>query len=160
MSSATSNKHFKKKVTEYSKSKNISDIRDNDRMEETSRKILLAGQSKSDDEEETSRVLSHEEKRKIISDINRLSQKMLSGLIELISDLQGNLITDNQDAATIDFERMSPFHLREISKYVSSCVKRLPRPKQIQNIPVTDPNAVLKDEKIELKKKGIFLVFY
>ncbi|MES1904771.1 MAG: Bromodomain-containing protein 2, partial [Paramarteilia canceri] len=145
------NKHFKAKLQNYSKARTIAPIKEMDTLEQTSRDIMLAGVSKSDDEEESYRVLTSEEKRKLSHDINRLSQKMLGELTTIISECEdvttinegedkngteeGNSVGSQQ--LVLDYDKMKPSTLRTVLRFVQSCVKRLPRPKQIQNIPVT-----------------------
>ncbi|MEN2499917.1 MAG: transcription initiation at TATA-containing promoter protein, partial [Marteilia pararefringens] len=135
--STESNKYFKEKFKNYTKSKGIMPIRELDQMEQTSRSILLAGASKSDDEEESSRRLTAEEKRKLSHDINRLSQKMLAELIDIIAKHEG-LNPEAEKELTLDYDKMKPATLRTVQRFVQSCIKRLPRLKQIQNIPVTN----------------------
>lgn len=150
------NKNVMNKMNKYYKSRPNAPIKEMDKLEQTSRSIMLAGTSKSDDEEESFRTLSPEEKRKLNHDINRLPQKMLGQLIEKIATSEGVDVADRSEFV-IDYEKMKPMTLRKVAQFVAGCVKRLPRQKQIQGIPVTDPNHPNYSSLLIKQEQSIFI---
>ncbi|XP_022530155.2 bromodomain-containing protein 3-like isoform X1 [Astyanax mexicanus] len=68
--------------------------------------------------------MSLEEKRQLSLDINRLPGNKLGRVVHIIQLREPTLKNSNPDEIEIDFEALKPSTLRELERYVSSCLKR------------------------------------
>ncbi|KAM8880313.1 bromodomain-containing protein 4-like isoform 2-T3 [Spinachia spinachia] len=70
------------------------------------------------------RPMSYEEKRQLSLDINKLPGDKLGRVVHIIQTREPSLKNSNPDEIEIDFETLKPSTLRELEKYVCSCLKR------------------------------------
>ncbi|XP_037328574.2 bromodomain-containing protein 4-like isoform X3 [Pungitius pungitius] len=70
------------------------------------------------------RPMSYEEKRQLSLDINKLPGDKLGRVVHIIQTREPSLKNSNPDEIEIDFETLKPSTLRELEKYVSSCLKK------------------------------------
>ncbi|XP_051940170.1 bromodomain-containing protein 4-like isoform X2 [Hippocampus zosterae] len=68
--------------------------------------------------------MSYEEKRQLSLDINKLPGDKLGRVVHIIQTREPSMKNSNPDEIEIDFETLKPSTLRELEKYVSSCLKR------------------------------------
>lgn len=71
-----------------------------------------------------SKPMSYEEKRQLSLDINKLPGDKLGRVVHIIQTREPSLKNSNPDEIEIDFETLKPSTLRELEKYVSSCLKK------------------------------------
>ncbi|XP_066516437.1 bromodomain-containing protein 3-like [Hoplias malabaricus] len=74
--------------------------------------------------EPSDRPMTLEEKRQLSLDINRLPSSKLGRVVHIIQTREPALKNSNPDEIEIDFEKLKPTTLRELGKYVSTCLKR------------------------------------
>ncbi|XP_028829286.1 bromodomain-containing protein 3a isoform X2 [Denticeps clupeoides] len=77
----------------------------------------------SDDEEECL-PMTYDEKRQLSLDINRLPGEKLGRVVHIIQSREPSLRDSNPDEIEIDFETLKPSTLRELEKYVKSCLQK------------------------------------
>lgn len=68
--------------------------------------------------------MSYEEKRQLSLDINKLPGDKLGRVVNIIQTREPSLKNSNPDEIEIDFETLKPSTLRELEKYVSSCLRK------------------------------------
>ncbi|EDO31846.1 predicted protein, partial [Nematostella vectensis] len=76
------------------------------------------------DEEETAKAMTYDEKRQLSLDINRLPGPKLGRVVHIIQSREKQLRDSNPDEIEIDFETLAPSTLRELEKYVQSCLRK------------------------------------
>ena len=76
------------------------------------------------DEEDTAQPMSYDEKRQLSLDINKLPGDKIGRVVHIIQSREPSLGETNPDEIAIDFETLKPSTLRELEKYVSSCLKK------------------------------------
>nr|XP_046228147.1 bromodomain-containing protein 4-like isoform X2 [Scatophagus argus] len=74
--------------------------------------------------------MSYEEKRQLSLDINKLPGDKLGRVVHIIQTREPSLKNSNPDEIEIDFETLKPSTLRELEKYVSSCLKKKKKPSE------------------------------
>ncbi|KAM9810330.1 bromodomain-containing protein 3-like isoform 1-T1 [Neosynchiropus ocellatus] len=80
-----------------------------------------------DDGEESSLPMSYDEKRQLSLDINRLPGEKLGRVVHIIQSREPSLRDSNPDEIEIDFETLKPSTLRELERYVKSCLQKKQR---------------------------------
>ncbi|KAJ8251351.1 hypothetical protein GJAV_G00220420 [Gymnothorax javanicus] len=87
-----------------------------------------------------SKPMSYEEKRQLSLDINKLPGDKLGRVVHIIQSREPSLKNSNPDEIEIDFETLKPSTLRELERYVSSCLRKKKKPaaaeKAIEAVPV------------------------
>merc|ERR1719319_1575542 len=76
------------------------------------------------DEEDTAIPMSYDEKRQLSLDINKLPGDKIGRVVHIIQSREPSLRETNPDEIEIDFETLKPSTLRELEKYVSTCLKK------------------------------------
>lgn len=71
--------------------------------------------------------MSYDEKRQLSLDINRLPGEKLGRVVHIIQSREPSLRDSNPDEIEIDFETLKPSTLRELERYVSSCLRKKKR---------------------------------
>ncbi|KAM9793067.1 bromodomain-containing protein 4-like [Neosynchiropus ocellatus] len=79
---------------------------------------------------EKGKPMSYEEKRQLSLDINKLPGDKLGRVVHIIQTREPSLKNSNPDEIEIDFETLKPSTLRELEKYVSSCLKKKKKPSE------------------------------
>lgn len=77
--------------------------------------------------------MSYEEKRQLSLDINKLPGDKLGRVVHIIQTREPSLKSSNPDEIEIDFETLKPSTLRELEKYVSSCLKKKKKPSGLKH---------------------------
>ena len=80
----------------------------------------------SEEEEETS-PMSYDEKRQLSLDINKLPGEKLGRVVHIIQAREPSLRDTNPEEIEIDFETLKPSTLRELERYVMTCLRKKPR---------------------------------
>ncbi|KAM9472793.1 bromodomain-containing protein 4-like isoform 5-T5 [Salvelinus alpinus] len=73
---------------------------------------------------EKGKPMSYEEKRQLSLDINKLPGDKLGRVVHIIQSREPSLKNSNPDEIEIDFETLKPSTLRELERYVSSCLRK------------------------------------
>ncbi|KAM3911137.1 bromodomain-containing protein 2 isoform 1-T1 [Leptodactylus fuscus] len=89
------------------------------------------------EEEEESKPMTYDEKRQLSLDINKLPGEKLGRVVHIIQSREPSLRDSNPEEIEIDFETLKPSTLRELERYVMSCLRKKPRK------PYTPPNSIL-----------------
>uniref|UniRef100_A0A3Q4HVR3 Bromodomain containing 2a n=1 Tax=Neolamprologus brichardi TaxID=32507 RepID=A0A3Q4HVR3_NEOBR len=101
----------------------------------------------SDEEEETA-PMSYDEKRQLSLDINKLPGEKLGRVVYIIQSREPSLRDTNPEEIEIDFETLKPSTLRELERYVMTCLRKKPRK------PYTSKNSAGKSrEELALEKQ-------
>ena len=80
------------------------------------------------DEEDEAKPMTYDEKRKLSLDINKLPGDKIGRVVNIIQNREPSLRETNPDEIEIDFETLKPSTLRELEKYVESCLKKSGKP--------------------------------
>ncbi|XP_076701248.2 bromodomain-containing protein 3 isoform X2 [Callospermophilus lateralis] len=86
-----------------------------------------ASASYDSEEEEEGLPMSYDEKRQLSLDINRLPGEKLGRVVHIIQSREPSLRDSNPDEIEIDFETLKPTTLRELERYVKSCLQKKQR---------------------------------
>lgn len=76
------------------------------------------------EEEDKCKPMSYEEKRQLSLDINKLPGEKLGRVVHIIQSREPSLKNSNPDEIEIDFETLKPSTLRELERYVTSCLRK------------------------------------
>ncbi|XP_032088735.1 bromodomain-containing protein 3 isoform X2 [Thamnophis elegans] len=79
------------------------------------------------EEEEEGIPMTYDEKRQLSLDINRLPGEKLGRVVHIIQSREPSLRDSNPDEIEIDFETLKPTTLRELERYVKSCLQKKQR---------------------------------
>ncbi|XP_035253449.1 bromodomain-containing protein 4 isoform X4 [Anguilla anguilla] len=89
--------------------------------------------------------MSYEEKRQLSLDINKLPGDKLGRVVHIIQSREPSLKNSNPDEIEIDFETLKPSTLRELERYVSSCLRKKKKPaaaeKAMETVTITKMKA-------------------
>ena len=108
------------------------------------------------DEEDTAQPMSYDEKRQLSLDINKLPGDKIGRVVHIIQSREPSLRETNPDEIEIDFETLKPSTLRELEKYVSTCLKKsgkLVNRKLVDETSKTPAKEQLTAKEKELKKR-------
>merc|ERR1719347_129755 len=109
------------------------------------KKTPKAGVIESDDEMKTT-PMTYDEKRQLSLDINKLPGDKLGKVVQIIQHREPSLKDSNPDEIEIDFETLKPSTLRELEKYVMTCLRKKPPKRQPSG---KDQNTQKKKEELE-----------
>lgn len=102
-------------------------VRPSSRQPKKGGKASGGGSANGDDGEESSLPMSYDEKRQLSLDINRLPGEKLGRVVHIIQSREPSLRDSNPDEIEIDFETLKPSTLRELERYVKSCLQKKQR---------------------------------
>lgn len=71
--------------------------------------------------------MTYDEKRQLSLDINKLPGEKLGRVVHIIQSREPSLRDSNPEEIEIDFETLKPSTLRELERYVLSCLRKKPR---------------------------------
>lgn len=86
--------------------------------------VLLACKS---EDEDGAKPMNYDEKRQLSLDINKLPGDKLGKVVHIIQLREPSLRNSNPDEIEIDFETLKASTLRELEKYVATCLRKRPR---------------------------------
>ncbi|GAB0192979.1 bromodomain testis-specific protein [Grus japonensis] len=119
-------KHKKKSKTKLSL---------NIQSKKTMQQILLAHKS---EDEDGAKPMNYDEKRQLSLDINKLPGDKLGKVVHIIQSREPSLRNSNPDEIEIDFETLKTSTLRELEKYVATCLRNRPRKQRVENTTESD----------------------
>ncbi|XP_036382188.1 bromodomain-containing protein 3-like [Megalops cyprinoides] len=98
---------------------------------------------------EDSLPMTYDEKRQLSLDINRLPGEKLGRVVHIIQSREPSLRDSNPDEIEIDFETLKPSTLRELERYVKSCLQK----KQRKPLQSTGKKSAQSKEELAQEKK-------
>ncbi|KAK1339800.1 hypothetical protein QTO34_018357 [Cnephaeus nilssonii] len=78
------------------------------------------------EDEDNAKPMSHDEKRRLSLDINKLPGDKLGKVVHIIHSREPSLRNSNHEEIEIDFETLKTTTLRELEKYVAACLRKRP----------------------------------
>nr|XP_006123812.1 bromodomain-containing protein 3 isoform X2 [Pelodiscus sinensis] len=108
------------------------------------------------EEEEEGLPMTYDEKRQLSLDINRLPGEKLGRVVHIIQSREPSLRDSNPDEIEIDFETLKPTTLRELERYVKSCLQkkqRKPFSASGKKQAVKSKEELAQEKKKELEKR-------
>ncbi|XP_025893668.1 bromodomain testis-specific protein isoform X2 [Nothoprocta perdicaria] len=115
----------------------------------TMQHVLLAHKS---EDEDGAKPMNYDEKRQLSLDINKLPGDKLGKVVRIIQSREPALRNSNPDEIEIDFETLKASTLRELEKYVATCLRK--RPKKQRARKTTKSKEQLNfEKKQELEKR-------
>ncbi|XP_070615019.1 bromodomain-containing protein 3 isoform X3 [Erythrolamprus reginae] len=108
------------------------------------------------EEEEEGLPMTYDEKRQLSLDINRLPGEKLGRVVHIIQSREPSLRDSNPDEIEIDFETLKPTTLRELERYVKSCLQkkqRKPFSASGKKQAVKSKEEMAQEKKKELEKR-------
>uniref|UniRef100_A0A8C0U5P8 Bromodomain testis-specific protein n=1 Tax=Cyanistes caeruleus TaxID=156563 RepID=A0A8C0U5P8_CYACU len=113
----------KKKNLKYIK-KSKKNLSLNIQSKKTMQQVLLAHKS---EDEDGAKPMNYDEKRQLSLDINKLPGDKLGKVVDIIQSREPALRNSNPDEIEIDFETLNASTLRELEKYVATCLRKKQR---------------------------------
>ncbi|KAL4629590.1 bromodomain-containing protein 2 isoform X1 [Arapaima gigas] len=101
------------------------------------------------EEEEECRPMTYDEKRQLSLDINKLPGEKLGRVVHIIQSREPSLRDSNPEEIEIDFETLKPSTLRELERYVMTCLRKKPRKPYVMK----KPSSGKSREELALEKK-------
>uniref|UniRef100_A0A8C9NGD8 Bromodomain testis-specific protein n=1 Tax=Serinus canaria TaxID=9135 RepID=A0A8C9NGD8_SERCA len=129
-------------------------------MKKSKRKLSLNIQSKKtmqqvlahkSEDEDGAKPMNYDEKRQLSLDINKLPGDKLGKVVHIIQSREPALRNSNPDEIEIDFETLNASTLRELEKYVATCLRKKQR-MQAKN-PTKSKEELNFERKQELEKR-------
>ncbi|XP_068687592.1 bromodomain-containing protein 3-like isoform X1 [Montipora foliosa] len=110
-----------------------------------------------DEEEDTARPMTYDEKRQLSLDINKLPGDKLGRVVNIIQSREPGLRDSNPDEIEIDFETLKPSTLRELEKYVQQCLRKKVKPqtKKAKNAEEREMEQAKKKEELERRLQDV-----
>ncbi|XP_053806111.1 bromodomain testis-specific protein isoform X1 [Vidua chalybeata] len=113
----------------------------------TMQQVLLAHKS----DEDGAKPMNYDEKRQLSLDINKLPGDKLGKVVHIIQSREPALRNSNPDEIEIDFETLNASTLRELERYVATCLRKKQR-KQAK-YPTKSKEELNFERKQELEKR-------
>ncbi|OWK64369.1 Bromodomain testis-specific protein [Lonchura striata] len=114
----------------------------------TMQQVLLAHKS---EDENGAKPMNYDEKRQLSLDINKLPGDKLGKVVHIIQSREPALRNSNPDEIEIDFETLNASTLRELERYVATCLRKTQR-KQAKN-PTKSKEELDFERKQDLEKR-------
>ncbi|XP_022084196.1 bromodomain-containing protein 4-like [Acanthaster planci] len=106
------------------------------------------------EDEDMAKPMSYDEKRQLSLDINKLPGDKLGRVVHIIQSREPALKDSNPDEIEIDFENLKSSTLRELERYVMSCLRKKPRkPYASKKAQGKSKEEAVKEKKQELEKR-------
>ncbi|KFP17486.1 Bromodomain testis-specific protein [Egretta garzetta] len=120
----------------------------NIQSKKTMQQVLLAHKS---EDEDGAKPMNYDEKRQLSLDINKLPGDKLGKVVHIIQSREPSLRNSNPDEIEIDFETLKASTLRELEKYVATCLRK--RPRKLAKKPPKSKEQLNSERKQELEKR-------
>ncbi|CAN8217573.1 unnamed protein product [Coccothraustes coccothraustes] len=120
----------------------------NIQSKKTMQQVLLAHKS---EDEDGAKPMNYDEKRQLSLDINKLPGDKLGKVVHIIQSREPALRNSNPDEIEIDFETLNASTLRELERYVATCLRKKQR-MQAKN-PTKSKEELNFERKQELEKR-------
>ncbi|TRZ21753.1 hypothetical protein HGM15179_005320 [Zosterops borbonicus] len=137
----------KKKNLKYMK-KSKKKLSLNIQSKKTMQQAVLAQKS---EDEDGAKPMNYDEKRQLSLDINKLPGDKLGKVVHIIQSREPALRNSNPDEIEIDFETLNASTLRELEKYVATCLRKK-QSKQAKK-PTKSKEELNFERKQELEKR-------
>ncbi|XP_077189145.1 bromodomain testis-specific protein isoform X2 [Paroedura picta] len=85
------------------------------------------------EDEDNAKPMNYDEKRQLSLDINKLPGEKLGRVVYIIQSREPSLQHTNPDEIEIDFENLKASTLRELEKYVMTCLRKRPKKHSAEN---------------------------
>ncbi|NWH43402.1 BRDT protein, partial [Fregata magnificens] len=121
----------------------------NIQSKKTMQQVLSAHKS---EDEDGAKPMNYDEKRQLSLDINKLPGDKLGKVVYIIQTREPSLRNSNPDEIEIDFETLKASTLRELEKYVATCLRKRPRKQQAKK-PTKSKEQLNSERKQELEKR-------
>ncbi|NXE20756.1 BRDT protein, partial [Ardeotis kori] len=138
---------IQKKNLKHKKSKKKLSL--NIQSKKTMQQVFLACKS---EDEDGAKPMNYDEKRQLSLDINKLPGDKLGKVVHIIQSREPSLRNSNPDEIEIDFETLKASTLRELKKYVATCLRKRPR-KQRAKKTAKSKEQLNSERKQELEKR-------
>ncbi|XP_027746517.1 bromodomain testis-specific protein isoform X3 [Empidonax traillii] len=102
----------------------------NIQSKKTMQQVLLPHKS---EDEDAAKPMNYDEKRQLSLDINKLPGDKLGKVVHIIQSREPALRNSNPDEIEIDFETLNASTLRELEKYVATCLRKRQRKQRVEN---------------------------
>ncbi|NXB51962.1 BRDT protein, partial [Leucopsar rothschildi] len=120
----------------------------NIQSKKTVQQVVLAHKS---EDEDGAKPMNYDEKRQLSLDINKLPGDKLGKVVHIIQSREPALRNSNPDEIEIDFETLNASTLRELEKYVATCLRKK-QSKQAKK-PTKSKEELNFERKQELEKR-------
>ncbi|XP_064004061.1 bromodomain testis-specific protein isoform X2 [Pogoniulus pusillus] len=120
---------IQKKKNLKQKKKSKKDLSLNTQSKKSMQQVLLPPKS---DDEDGAKPMNYDEKRQLSLDINKLPGDKLAKVVHIIQSGEPSLRNSDPDEMEIDFETLKSSTLRELQKYVATCLRKRPRKQQAE----------------------------
>ncbi|NXC27230.1 BRDT protein, partial [Campylorhamphus procurvoides] len=137
----------KKNLKQKKKSKKKHSL--NTQSKKTMQQVLLAHKS---EDEDGAKPMNYDEKRQLSLDINKLPGDKLGKVVHIIQSREPALRNSNPDEIEIDFETLNASTLRELEKYVATCLRKRQKKQRAKN-PTKSKEQLNSERKQELEKR-------
>ncbi|NWR92231.1 BRDT protein, partial [Furnarius figulus] len=137
----------KKNLKQKKKSKKKHSL--NTQSKKTMQQVLLAHKS---EDEDGAKPMNYDEKRQLSLDINKLPGDKLGKVVHIIQSREPALRNSNPDEIEIDFETLNASTLRELEKYVATCLRKRQKKQRAKN-PAKSKEQLNSERKQELEKR-------
>ncbi|NXK31916.1 BRDT protein, partial [Piprites chloris] len=121
----------------------------NTQSKKAMQQVLLAHKS---EEEDAAKPMNYDEKRQLSLDINKLPGDKLGKVVHIIQSREPALRNSNPDEIEIDFETLNASTLRELEKYVATCLRKRQRKQQAKRL-TKSKEQLNSERKQELEKR-------
>ncbi|XP_067894142.1 bromodomain-containing protein 3-like [Heterodontus francisci] len=106
-----------------------------------------------DSEDDDAKPMSYDEKRQLSLDINKLPGDKLGRVVHLIQSREPSLRDSNPDEIEIDFETLKPSTLRDLERYVMTCLRKKQRKPCFKKASGKSKEEIQLEKKLELEKR-------
>ncbi|NWV86451.1 BRDT protein, partial [Dasyornis broadbenti] len=137
----------KKKYLKYMK-KSKKKLSLNTQSKKAMQQVLLAHKS---EDEDGAKPMNYDEKRQLSLDINKLPGDKLGKVVHIIQSREPALRNSNPDEIEIDFETLNASTLRELEKYVATCLRKKQRKQATK--PTKSKEELNSERKQDLEKR-------
>eukprot|EP00095_Tigriopus_kingsejongensis_P011462 maker-scaffold1042_size67897-snap-gene-0.10 protein:Tk11462 transcript:maker-scaffold1042_size67897-snap-gene-0.10-mRNA-1 annotation:"low quality protein: bromodomain-containing protein 2-like" len=107
------------------------------------------------DDDDDAKPMSYDEKRKLSLDINKLPGDKIGRVVHIIQSREPSLRETNPDEIEIDFETLKPSTLRELEKYVATCLRRTKPAKLYYEKKSGDQQLTEKQQELEKRLEDV-----
>ncbi|NWQ67647.1 BRDT protein, partial [Neopipo cinnamomea] len=121
----------------------------NIQSKKTMQQVLLAHKS---EDEDAAKPMNYDEKRQLSLDINKLPGDKLGKVVHIIQSREPALRNSSPDEIEIDFETLNASTLRELEKYVATCLRKRQRKQRAKKL-TKSKEQLNSERKQELEKR-------
>ncbi|XP_072130696.1 bromodomain testis-specific protein [Mobula birostris] len=105
------------------------------------------------EEEDNAKPMTYDEKRQLSLDINKLPGDKLGRVVHIIQSKELSLRDSDPDEIEIDFETLKPSTLRELERYVMTCLRNKQKNLVSKKAPGRSKEEIQLERKQELEKR-------